>query len=81
MNSLFDTGIYTISNKAYEMLLSYRPYKTEIKKCDCFNQECKGKFLIKVGSLDTVCLFELRRLNYINNIAPVMKLIEERITL
>jgi len=44
-------------------------------------QECKGRFLAKVGDEQVVCLFELRRLNYKNKIAPVMEIIEERITL
>lgn len=63
------------------MLLSSRPYTTEIRICSCEKQDCNGKFLTKVGSFDIVCLFELRRLNYQNNIVPVMELIEERITI
>jgi len=61
------------------MLLSSRPYKTEIRLCGCEMQECKGRFLAKVGDEQTVCLFELRRLNYQNKIKPVMDIIEERI--
>lgn len=38
-------------------------------------QECKGKFLAKVGDEQVVCLFELRRLNYQNKIKPVMEII------
>jgi hypothetical protein len=73
--------MFTLSTKAYEMLFISRPYKTEIRLCDCYSQECKGRFLTKVGSSQTVCLFELRRLEFKNKIAPVMEIIEERITL
>ena len=68
-----------LSNKAYEMLWINRPYKTEVRLCDCYSQECKGRYLTKVGSHQTVCLFELQRLNYQNNITPVMEIREKRI--
>jgi hypothetical protein len=70
-----------LSRKAYELLLSSRPYQTEIKSCNCYAQECKGRFLVKVGSCQTVCLFELRRLNYQNNIKPAREIIEIRINI
>jgi len=70
---IYDINVFTLSIKAYEMLLSSRPYKTEIKICNCEMQECKGKFLAKVGDEQVVCLFELRQLNYQNKIKPVME--------
>lgn len=75
MRPIYDINVFTLSIKAYEMLLSSRPYKTEIKICNCEMQECKGKFLAKVGDEQVVCLFELRRLNYQNKIKPVMEII------
>lgn len=79
MKKLHFTTAPMLSKKAYEMLLINRPYQTEIRLCQCENQECRGRFLVKVGSSQTVCLFELRRLNYQNKIKPVMDIIEERI--
>lgn len=52
-----------MSDKAYKMLLSDRPYVTEIKKCDCYTQDCKGKFLTTINNPQTVCLNELHRIN------------------
>ena len=81
MKVLHFTTAPMLSNKAYEIMLSYRPYQTQVKICNCEMQECKGRFLAKVGDEQVVCLFELRRLNYKKNIKPVMEIIEERITL
>lgn len=63
------------------MLLSSRPYKTEVRLCDCYMQDCRGRFLAKVGSNQTVCFQELERLNYKNKIQPVMEIIEIRISI
>jgi len=70
-----DTNVFMLPMKVYEMLFISRPYKTEIKICNCEMQECKGRFLAKVGDEQVVCLFELRRLNYQNKIKPVMEII------
>jgi hypothetical protein len=49
------------------MLLSYRPYKTDIRQCNCAMQTCKGRFIVKQDSPFTVCLQEAKRLKLINN--------------
>lgn len=76
---IFTSHVYYISNKAYELLLINRPYRTTIKKCTCYLQDCKGRFLVKEGSSQSVCYQELERINYKNKIKPVMDIIEERI--
>lgn len=59
----------------------FRTYYTEVRLCDCHLQDCKGRFLTKQDSDQKVCHFELNRINYKNNIMPVMAIIEERITI
>ena len=63
------------------MLLCYRPYRTTIKKCNCYLQDCKGRFLVKKGSHQRVCYNELQRIKYQNKIKPVREIIEIRISI
>ena len=63
---IFTSHVYYISKKAYDLLLSSRPYKTEIRQCHCYMQDCRGKFLVKEDSLQTVCYNELIRIKWIN---------------
>lgn len=79
--NVFNTHIHYISNKAYRMLLSDRPYETEIRRCDCYMQDCKGRFLAKVGSEQEICFGELNRIYHKNYIQPVLDIIEQRITI
>ena len=44
-------------------------------------QDCKGRFLAREGSSQTVCYQELERLNYQNKIKPVREIIEIRISI
>jgi hypothetical protein len=53
-----------MNKKAYDNMLSSRPYQTEVRICNCEKQDCKGRFLVKVNSEQTVCLYELRRITY-----------------
>lgn len=72
---------FPLLNKAYELLLCNRPYKTEIRNCDCYTQDCKGKFLTKTDSDQIVCFQEMHRICYKEKRIPVIELIEERITI
>lgn len=78
---IYYSHVHYISTKAYEMLLSSRPYRTTIKKCNCYTQDCHGKFLVKKGSHQRVCYQELNRIHYQNKIKPVMEIIEIRISI
>ncbi len=66
MKILYITSYVVMNKKAYDNMLSSRPYQTEIKICNCERQDCKGRFLTRVNSGQTVCLYELRRINYMN---------------
>jgi len=50
-----------------------RSYDTEVRLCNCYNQSCKGRFLIKVGSPFLVCPDEAFRLKLITNIKQYYK--------
>ena len=65
---IFTSHIYYISKKAYDLLLSSRPYRTEIRQCNCYMQDCRGKFLVKKGSHQKVCYNELIRNEQIKSI-------------
>jgi len=65
---IYDINVFTISIKAYEMLLSSRPYSTEIRLCNCYEQKCRGRFLVKTTSIMTVCPDEAKRLKLIKTI-------------
>lgn len=56
-----------------------RDYKTIVRRCNCTAQDCRGVFLIKEGSDQTVCYNELVRIYYQTHVKPVMAIIEERI--
>lgn len=62
-----------LSNRAYKTLVYSRPYKTEIRLCNCHQQDCKGRFLVKVSSTMTVCPDEAVRTGQIINISEYYK--------
>lgn len=49
----------------YSDITIYRKYYTEVRICNCYNQSCKGRFLVKRGSKMLVCLDEAKRLKLI----------------
>jgi hypothetical protein len=65
---IYDINVFTLSTKAYEMLLSSRPYKTVVRECRCYEQKCRGRFLVKTTSTMTVCPNEAKRLLLIKTI-------------